>query len=199
MPVLAGHEPACQRKKFIHCQNTEVIVYRRKSTYFYAPARRRVFVKLPEEDDAPGMRGRLNVPIYGTRDAASNLEECYAQHLIDNGFIQGKSSPCVFHHPVRKLRCVVHGDDFTFLGCDDQLDFCTKMTQDRYEVKVTGSLGPDAKDDKTMTILKRSLEWKADGIHYEADPRHAEIHQRSQTDSRKSSSNSRHKVASHQR
>ena len=26
-----------------------------------------------------------------------------------------------------------------------------------------------------MTILNRGLEWNADGIHYEADPRRAEI------------------------
>ena len=36
-------------------------------------------------------------------------------------------------------------------------------------------LGPDAKDDKTITILNICLEWKADSIHYEANPRHAEI------------------------
>ena len=143
--------------------------------YFYAPARRPVFVKLPDEDDSPGMCGRLNVSMYGTRDAAANWEDQYANHLIANGFIQGKSSPCVFHHPTRKVRCVVHGDDFTFLGCDTELDFCTKMMQDQYEVKVRGRLGPDKHDDKSMTILNRCLEWKEDGIHYEADPRHAEI------------------------
>ena len=70
---------------------------------------------------------------------------------------------------------MVHGDDFTFLGCDDQLDFCTKMMQDKYEVKVRGRLGPGAKEDKTRTILNRCVEWKAEVIHYEADPRHAEI------------------------
>ena len=143
--------------------------------YFYAPARKPVFVKLPEKDDTPAMCGRLNVSMYGTRDAAANWEETYAQHLISNGFLQGKSSPCVFHHPMRKVRCVVHGDDFTFLGCDDQLAFCTKMMQDRYEVKVRGRLGPGRNDDKSMTILNRCLEWKEDSIHYEAESRHAEI------------------------
>lgn len=143
--------------------------------YFYAPARRPVFVRLPDEDDEQGMCGRLNVSMYGTRDAAANWEETYAQHLVENGFVQGRSSPCVFHHPSRKPRCNVHGDDFIFLGCDDQLDLCTKIMQDRYEVKIRGRLGPDSKDDKTITILNKCLEWKADGIHYEADQRHVEI------------------------
>ena len=146
-----------------------------RRAYFYAPARRPVFVKLPKEDNEPGMCGRLNVSMYGTRDAAANWKECYAQQLIANGFIQGKSSPCVCHHPARKIRCVEHGDDFTFLGCDDQLAVCEQMMKDQYEVKVRGKLGPDAKDDKVITILNRCLEWQADGIHYESDPRHAEI------------------------
>ena len=64
--------------------------------YFYAPSRRQVFVKLPDEDAEPGMCGRLNVSMYGTRDAAANWEEKYSQHLIDNGFERGASSPCVF-------------------------------------------------------------------------------------------------------
>ena len=143
--------------------------------YFYAPSRRPVFVKLPDEDAEPGMCGRLNVSMYGTRDAAANWEEKYSQHLIDNGFERGASSPCVFYNPARKVRCVVHGDDFTFLGCDDQLDFCTKMMTSEYDVKIRGRMGPDAKDDKSITILNRCVEWKTDGIHYEADPRHAEI------------------------
>ena len=46
--------------------------------YFYAPSRRPVYVKLPEEDDEPGMCGRLNVSMYGTQDAAANWEYKYA-------------------------------------------------------------------------------------------------------------------------
>ena len=49
------------------------------------------------------------------------------------------------------------------------------MMQDQYEIKVRGSLGPDRNNDKSMTILNRCLEWKDDGIHFEADPRHADI------------------------
>ena len=143
--------------------------------YFYAPSRRPVCVQLLDEDDTPGMCGRLNVSMYGTRDAASNWEDAYTQHLLGHGLVQGKSSPCVFRHPTRKVRCVVHGDDFTFLESDEELDFCIQIMQGQYDVKVRGMLGPDRNDDKTMTILNRCLEWEADGIHYEADPRHVEI------------------------
>ena len=51
-----------------------------RRAYFYAPARRPVFVHLPEEGAKPGFCMRLNVSMYGTRDAASNWEDKYASH-----------------------------------------------------------------------------------------------------------------------
>ena len=47
-----------------------------RGVYFYAPARRRVFVELPPEDYQPGdehMCGLLRYSLYGTRDAAQKL------------------------------------------------------------------------------------------------------------------------------
>ena len=49
-----------------------------RRAYFYAPARRRVFVELPPEDYQPGnehMCGLLRYNLYGTRDVAQNWEE----------------------------------------------------------------------------------------------------------------------------
>ena len=48
--------------------------------YFHAPARRLVYVKLPDEALEPHERGghvvgRLNYSLYGTSDAAQNWEE----------------------------------------------------------------------------------------------------------------------------
>ena len=42
------------------------------------------------------MCGRLNFSLYGTRDAASNWEECYTDVMISLGFTPGKTSPFVF-------------------------------------------------------------------------------------------------------
>lgn len=78
-------------------------------------------------------------------------------------------------HPGRGIRRVVHGDDFTFLGCEEDMKWCTQMMKDEYEVKVRGMLGPDRQDDKKISILNRCIEWKKNEIWYEADPRHAEI------------------------
>ena len=49
-----------------------------RRAYFYAPARRKVFVELPPEDYQPGdehMCGLLRYSLYGTRDAAQSWEE----------------------------------------------------------------------------------------------------------------------------
>ena len=78
-------------------------------------------------------------------------------------------------HRARKMSVVVHGDDFTFLGDDVALDWCTTIMQEEYAIKNRGRLGPDKHDQKSITILNRCVEWRSDGIDYEADPRHAEI------------------------
>ena len=70
---------------------------------------------------------------------------------------------------------MVHGDDFTFLGVDVALDYCVNIMSDEYEIALRGRLGPEKKDLKSITILNRCVEWKTDGIYYEADPRHSEI------------------------
>ena len=91
-----------------------------RRAYFYATAKRPVYVILPEKDAEPGICGRLNVSMYGTRDAAAYSEAKYSSHLITHGFKQGKASPCVLFHPELGLRCVVHGNDLTFPGSDPQ-------------------------------------------------------------------------------
>ena len=91
------------------------------------------------------------------------------------GFKRGKSTPCVFWHEERQLRAVIHGDDFTLLGNELEGDWFRDNIQKRFEVKIRGRLGPDVNDDKSVRILNRIVTWKEDGIHYEADQRHAEI------------------------
>ena len=49
------------------------------------------------------------------------------------------------------------------------------MMQDEYEVKIRAKMGPGPNDDKSVRILNRCIEWRKDGIAYEADPRHAEM------------------------
>ena len=81
----------------------------------------------------------------------------------------------MFYHPVRNLRVVVHGDDFTILGMEEDLRRFRCQIQSRYECKLRGMLGPGDDDEKSIRILNRVITWNHAGITYEADQRHAEI------------------------
>ena len=59
----------------------------------------------------------------GTRDAGKLWEDTYTMVLEAMGFRTGVSNPCIFHHKERNLMAVVHGDDFTTLGLDDDIDW----------------------------------------------------------------------------
>jgi hypothetical protein len=146
-----------------------------RRAYFNAVSTTLTYVELPEEDADPGMCGMLNKCMYGTRDAAKRWEETYTQHLLDLGFKQGRASPCCFTHSTRDIQCVVHGDDFTFLGDDVDLDWIQSAVALKFEIKVRGRLGDGPGDVQEMRILNRVVQWGTHGITYEADQRHAEL------------------------
>ena len=66
-----------------------------RRAFFQALAKRNVYVELPEEDSQPGMCGKLNKAMYGTRDAAQNWEYAYAEFMESIGFIRGLASSCM--------------------------------------------------------------------------------------------------------
>ena len=60
--------------------------------YFYAKCTRDIYIELPEEDEQYGVGdtvGKLNLCLYGTRDAASNWQETLSSHLVEHGFSRG--------------------------------------------------------------------------------------------------------------
>ena len=121
------------------------------------------------------MCGKLDKSMYGTRDAAQNWEETYVGFMESLGFQRGRASPCVFSHAKRGVRAVIHGDDFTILGFEGELDWFRGQIRGNFEVKFRGRLGPGRGDDKAVRILNRVVYWDAEGIKYEPDQRHAEI------------------------
>ena len=140
----------------------------------HADARRPVFIRLPDEDDEPGMCGRPLKSLYGTRDAASNWEETHTPRPSSR---MAGCKACrlpVLSHPCG-ARLVVHGDDFTFLGSDTMLDLSQKVMQQKFEIKIRVRMGPDKDDDKSIRMLNRCLSWGGRALFYESDPRHADI------------------------
>ena len=145
--------------------------------FFHARVKRDVYVELPDEDKMLGEEkkcAKLNFSLYGTRDAALNWHEEYSKQLMDNGFVQGAASPCIFYHPQRNIRTVVHGDDYISVGMEEDLLWLEMRMKTKYEIR-TKLLGPQQHHSQEVKVLNRILTWGQNGISYEADPRHAEI------------------------
>ena len=109
------------------------------------------------------------------RPAASAWEKDFSEKLEEFGLVKGVSAPTAFYCKEKELRCVVHGDDFTFLGWDDDLEDVVEHMKKYYELKVRGKMSGDPTDMQEITILNRRLTWRGDEMTYEADPKHAEI------------------------
>ena len=131
----------------------------------------RAYVSMP--GDPPGRCRRLRKWLYGMRPAANAWEEDFSGKLAGMGLKAGKSSSVVFCDVEREVRCVVHGDDFTFLAYEDDLERLRVAMSEAYLMTVRGVLGPDPKDQKEITILNRKLVWSEGGLTYEADANHA--------------------------
>ena len=111
-----------------------------RRAYFYAPARRRLFVELPPEDYQAGdeqMCGLLQYSLYGTRDAAQNWEEELASTLSDLKLMRGIACPCVWQGCIKGKHIVatVHGDHITIGGERSAVEFLIKMILIEYEIK----------------------------------------------------------------
>ena len=147
-----------------------------KRAYFYAPVRRPVFIEIPPEDREPGDEasiGKLRLSLYGTRDAAQNWAHEYTTFLRGLGFEAGRSSPCNFRHDKKDISLTVHGDDFTIVANDEQLEYMGKKFKERYEVKMD-ILGPSQPHLQEVRVLNRIIRWGTHGLEYEPDQRHAE-------------------------
>ena len=136
-----------------------------------------MYIEIPIEDFEPGDEGnvaRLNLSLYGTRDAAQNWAREYTQFLAGCGFQAGLASPCNFRHKSRELMVTVHGDDFTVTGPTKELEWLKTKMEQRYDIK-SQYLGPEPGMKREIQVLNRTLRWTPGGITYEADQRHAEI------------------------
>ena len=148
-----------------------------KRAYFYAPTTRPIYIRIPAEDWEPGDEervGKLNLSLYGTRDAAKNWAAKFTEVLEGVGFRRGTASPCNFVHEGRRISLTVHGDDFTSTGPESELRWLEQVFARNFEIK-TDYLGPSEGHAQEIRILNRVIQWTADGLTYEADQRHAEI------------------------
>ena len=76
--------------------------------------------------------------MYGTRDAASNGERDWQEHVKNWGVQLGLGSKNLFHHKENRVSGLAHGDDFVVTGPTKKLmEFEGKMTS-VYPIKSEG-------------------------------------------------------------
>ncbi len=69
---------------------------------------------------------------------------------------------------------VVHGDDFTLCGVEEDLLVVQGWMKSWFDIKVRGILGGDPEDCKEISIWGRVVRWTLEGLEFEADPKHRE-------------------------
>ena len=107
--------------------------------YFNGKPKRNMFMSFPRELGLPPkLAGRQVRCVYGIRDAGAIWEDCHSDCLEDMGLSSGVSSPCSFFHKERDLACAVHGDDFTCLVSDADLDWYEAQMALMFELKIKG-------------------------------------------------------------
>ena len=113
-----------------------------RRAYFYANISQDVFIELPKEDPmyGTGLLGKFKLCLYGTRDVAKGWQETSSAHLMDAGFVRGRGHSCVFYHPGKRIKTLVHGDDYVSAGTEESLAWLEKELEKAYEIK-TQKLG----------------------------------------------------------
>ena len=104
-----------------------------------------------------------------------NWEHECIDFMANVDLVKRRATPCMLPHRERGIRVVIHGDDFTLLGKEEDLNWFKMKINDKFEVKFRGRMGPCPGDDKSVRILNRVVEWRAEGIAVEPDQRHIEI------------------------
>jgi hypothetical protein len=147
-----------------------------RKAYFNGIPKRNIFMSLPRELGLPGhWVGHQVRCVYGTRDAGAIWEDTNRHALETMGFTSGRAPPCIFHQYERDITTVVHGDDFTSLGSDANLDWLEKELATFFELKIRGRLGVGCPGDNEIRILNRLVRVTSEGLEYEADPRHVDL------------------------
>ena len=150
-----------------------------KRAYFYAEVEKPIWVELPaedmtDEDVAEDRVGRLNVSMYGTRDAARNWQAKVTKHLHSIGFAKGVSNPGIFRHESRGVALLVHGDDYVSVGSLSALEWLEEEIAKQFDIKTT-KIGPQEGLEKEVRVLNRIVRVGPLGWEYESDQRHGEI------------------------
>ena len=112
-PPLSAVEMASAHAS-IKGKRKKLLVMDVKCAFLYAPAKRKIYIKLPSRDprSSSGVVGVLKRALYGTRDAPQLWGEDVKRKMIAMGFTSSTLQPSVYHNKEKDIMVVVHVDDF---------------------------------------------------------------------------------------
>ena len=140
-----GMENRCRRGGFVDI----------KKAYFKGVPQRNIFMALPQgarirQDDHPAHPVRV-----WHLGCCNQMGVIYRACLEELGLISGLASPCCFWHPQWKMPLVVHDDDFTSLGLDENSDKLEEGLERSMRTRYEDALGKIFRSKKCVF----STEW----------------------------------------
>ena len=121
-----------------------------------------------------GKVGLLHLSLYGTTDAATNFQAEVRKFMLGERFVQSQYSPSLYWHQQRRIRVLVHGDDFVSVGSAASARWFRGALERRFEIKST-VVGTGPNEVREARILGRVIRVGTGGWQYEADQRHGEL------------------------
>jgi len=145
-----------------------------KSAFLYGEARRSIYIELPSQDPYSGGEwvGLLVKAMYGTRDAPLIWRATVDQFMKSRGFLTNSIQPGVYYHPIKKLRVMIHVDDFMVIGSTSETQWFEDQIKDVYEITCT-TLGQ--KFSNEVKYLNRTIRLTSAGLEVESDPKHVKV------------------------
>lgn len=147
-------------------EDSKVLFIDVSRAHFPSPARRTIYIDLPEERRVEGYCGVLRKSMYGTRGAAANFASLVMQVLGQLEFDIGAYNPCLAKHRKRDILLFYHGDDFVVKGSSSDLKWLAADLGKELIVKLRGVPGSivllnrittygRGDDDKAFTCCER--------------------------------------------
>ena len=96
------------------------------------------YIEIPQENSEQGDEvkvAKLNLSLYGTRDAAINRAKKYTEVMIGCGFETGIASPCNFYYPGRRVSVTIYGDDYISIGRERDFKWSEEELKRNFEIK----------------------------------------------------------------
>ena len=78
---------------------------------------------------------KLNLSMYGTRDAAMNWAKKCVDVMIGCGFERGIASHCNFYYPGRRVSVTIYGDDYISIGRERDFKWSEEELKRNFEIK----------------------------------------------------------------